>query len=216
MIVLNLKTYEESITKPLLFADIASEIVSETGLRIILCPPSAHLKECAERFTDVFAQHVDPQSPGAFTGSTPAELLKAIKVKGSILNHSEKKIPIPQIKTTVEKLHSNGLESLVCAATTKEARDIASICPTYLAIEPPELIGSGISVSTAQPEIVMNSVKAVKEINSKIMVFCGAGVSNKNDVKKALELGAQGVLLSSAFVKAKDPKEFLSEIASVF
>jgi triosephosphate isomerase len=47
-------------------------------------------------------------------------------------------------------------------------------------------------------------------------VLCGAGVSSKEDVKKALELGAQGVLLASAFVKAPDPKAFLSELAGVF
>ncbi|MBI5227581.1 triose-phosphate isomerase [Candidatus Micrarchaeota archaeon] len=216
MIALNLKTYEQSITKPLLFADIASEVVSETGLRIILCPPMPYLKESAERFSDVFAQHVDPVPAGAYTGSIPAELLKAIKVKGSLLNHSEKRIPMGDIKIAIEKLHANGLESLICSATTNEAREIAPVSPTYIAVEPPELIGSGISVSTAQPEIVMNSVKAVLEINPKVRVLCGAGISNKNDVKKALELGAQGVLLSSAFVKAKDPKEFLSEIASVF
>ncbi|MEW6036571.1 MAG: triose-phosphate isomerase [Candidatus Micrarchaeota archaeon] len=217
MIVLNLKTYPESIQKALFFTDVAKEVVDETGLKIGICPPALFLHEAAERFSDVFAQHADAEPAGAYTGSIPAELLKAAKVRGSIVNHSERKIGnAEKLKATIESLHVHGLESIVCAATTGEAASIAAYTPTYVAVEPPELIGSGVSVSTAKPEIVINSVKAIKEINHRITVLCGAGVSSKDDVKKALELGAQGVLLASAFVRAPDPKAFLSELAGVF
>jgi triosephosphate isomerase len=216
MIVLNLKTYTQSLEKSLLFTDIASEVVAETGVRIIICPPAIYLKEATERFGDVFAQHVDAESPGAFTGSIPVDALKIIKVKGSLVNHSEKKLRIDKVRATVQALQSNGLESLVCAASTKEAAEIAAFEPTYIAVEPPELIGSGVSVSTAKPEIVTETVKEIKKINSKITVLCGAGVSNADDVRKALELGSEGVLLASAFVKAEDPKKFLSGLAAVF
>jgi triosephosphate isomerase len=216
MIVLNLKTYGASIEKALLFTDIASEVVADTGLRIIVCPPALHLKDAAERFSDVFAQHVDAEPPGAHTGTIPVEMLKALKVKGSLVNHSERRLPFETLKATVGRLHEQGLESIVCAATTKEAVEIAPLSPAFIAIEPPELIGSGISVSKAKPEIVLNSVKAVTETNQKVKVLCGAGVSNKEDVQKSVELGAEGVLLASAFVKAEDPKIFLTELASVF
>jgi len=216
MIVLNLKTYEASIEKALLFTDIASEVVAETGLRIVICPPALHLKDAAERFSGVFAQHVDPEPAGAHTGTIPVELLKAFKVKGSLVNHSERRVSAERLKATVERLHETGLESIVCAANTKEATDIAPLSPAFIAVEPPELIGTGVSVSKTKPEIVMNSVKAVKETNQKVKVLCGAGVSNKEDVEKAIELGAEGVLLASAFVKADDPKAFLTELASVF
>ncbi len=216
MIALNLKTYNESIGKALLFTDIAGEVVQDSGVRIVVCPPAIFLREAAERFNDIFAQHVDPEPAGAHTGSIPVDLLKAAKVKGSLINHSERKLPPAAIKPTIESLHKHGLESLVCAATTQEAVGIAHDSPTYIAVEPPELIGSGVSVSSAKPEIVMNSVKAVKEVNHKITVLCGAGVSTKDDVRKALELGAEGVLLSSAFVKAADPKAFLQDLATAF
>ncbi|MDD5340697.1 MAG: triose-phosphate isomerase [Candidatus ainarchaeum sp.] len=216
MIVLNLKTYDLTIQNALLFTDVAGEVQADTGLRIIVCPPSPYLREAAERFSGVFAQHVDAEPPGAFTGSIPVEMLKAAKVKGSLVNHSERRLSPERIKATVERLHSNGLESLVCAATTNEAASIAHLSPVFIAVEPPELIGSGVSVSKSKPEIVINSVKAVKDINPKITVLCGAGVSDKHDVKKALELGSEGVLLASAFVKAKDPKAFLADLASSF
>lgn len=217
MIVLNLKTYQASFEKALFFADIAGEVVAETGVRIILAPPSLYLHEAAERFSNVFAQHVDDVGPGAHTGSVPAAMLKAAGAKGSILNHSEMRLDsMDRVRKTVDSLHQSGLESLVCAATTKEVAEIAHFSPTMIAVEPPELIGSGVSVSDAQPEIVINSVKAVKEVNHNIMALCGAGVSNKSDVQKSIELGAEGVLLASAFVKSEDPKAFLSELASIF
>ncbi len=215
MIVLNLKTYTD-IERSLLFADIADEIVGKTGLRIVVCPPTPYLKEATGRSCDIFAQHTDPEPPGAYTGSIAAEMLKDIKVKGSIINHSEKKLARDKMAQTIERLHMNGLESIVCAATTNEAASIVSHKPTFIAVEPPELIGKGISVSKVRPEIVVNSVRAIKDVNHHVKVLCGAGVSNKQDVKKALELGAEGVLLASAFVKAKDPKTFLAELAGVF
>jgi triosephosphate isomerase len=216
MIVLNLKTYPESIQKALLFTDIARDVVEETGMRIVVCPPALLLHESAERFGDVFSQHADPEPAGAHTGAIPADLIKAAKAKGSLVNHSERKIAPDRIKPTIEQLHLNGLESLVCAATTQEAVGIAHHSPTFIAVEPPELIGSGVSVSKAKPEIVINSVKAVREVNHKITVLCGAGVTSKEDVKKAVELGSQGVLLASAFVRAQDPKAFLADLASAF
>jgi triosephosphate isomerase len=217
MIVLNLKTYPESIKKALFFTDVAKEVVDETGVRIIVCPPTLSLHEAAERFSGVFSQHADPEPAGAFTGSVSAEMLKVSKVNGSLVNHSEKRVPDRQrLKATIDSLHLHGLESLVCTATSAESAAIAAFSPTFIAVEPPELIGSGVSVSKAKPEIVVDSVRAVKDVNRKVSVLCGAGVSNKEDVKKAMELGAEGVLLASAFVKAKDPKTFLSGLASVF
>jgi len=217
MIVLNLKTYQASIEKALLFTDIAGEVVAETGVRIVVCPPVIHLGSAAERFSNVFAQHVDEVGYGAHSGSVSAEMLRSVNAKGSLVNHSEKRIGSEEkIKTIINRLHENNLESLVCAASTDEASSIAHYAPTFIAVEPPELIGSGVSVSKANPDIVTNSVKAVKEVDHKITVLCGAGVSNKEDISKSLELGSEGVLLASAFVKAADPKEFLSELASVF
>ena len=216
MIVLNLKTYDLTIQKSLFFTDVAGEVQADTGLRIVVCPPAPWLREAAERFSGVFAQHVDSEPPGAFTGAMPVEMLKAAKVKGSLVNHSERKLAPERVKATVERLHANGLESLVCAATAIEAASIAPLMPSFIAVEPPELIGSGVSVSKSKPEIVINSVKAVKEINPRITVLCGAGVSDTQDMATALELGSEGVLLASAFVKAKDPKAFLAGLASAF
>jgi triosephosphate isomerase len=46
-----------------------------------------------------------------------------------------------------------------------------------------------------------------------VKVLCGAGITNGNDVKKAIELGTYGVLVASGVVKAENPKKVLIDFA---
>jgi triosephosphate isomerase len=103
---------------------------------------------------------------------------------------------------------------MVCTNNEGVSKAVAELKPDAIAIEPPRLIGSGISVSTAEPEIISNTVDAVRRIDKGIKVLCGAGISDGKDVKSSIELGADGVLLASGVVKAKDPKEVLLDLIS--
>ncbi|MFA5077075.1 MAG: triose-phosphate isomerase [Candidatus Micrarchaeia archaeon] len=216
MIVLNLKTYPASIEKALDFVQIAKEISKETGVRMPVAVPSIHLREAAKVYKDTFAQHVDDNKPGAFTGSIPAEAVKEAKASGSLLNHSERKVNFEKIKLTLDRMNELKLETVICAESQEEVLKIGRLNGKYIAIEPPELIGSGISVSNAKPEVIRNTVETIATINGDMKVLCGAGIGTKEDVRKSLELGAKGVLLASAFVNSKNPREFLRSLASGF
>jgi len=87
--------------------------------------------------------------------------------------------------------------------------------PDMIAIEPPELIGTGISVSKARPELITESVNEIRRLNSRVKVLCGAGVTSAEDVSKALELGSEGVLVASGIVKSKDPRIVLQSMANM-
>ena len=78
-----------------------------------------------------------------------------------------------------------------------------------IAVEPPELIGGDISVSTARPELISDSVQKI----SKVPVLVGAGVKNGADVRIARKLGAVGVLIASGVTKANDPEAVLLDLA---
>ena len=82
-----------------------------------------------------------------------------------------------------------------------------------IAVEPPELIGSGIPVSKAQPEVVTGTVELVKQLNPNVVILCGAGITKGEDVAAALELGTEGVLVASGIVKAKDVYRALLDFA---
>jgi hypothetical protein len=90
---------------------------------------------------------------------------------------------------------------------TSVAAAAAALGPDYVAIEPPELIGSGVSVCRADPGIIRRSVEAARKVAPGVKVLCGAGIQTGECVRIALELGTNGVLLASSVVKA----EVLSE-----
>ncbi|MEM3373073.1 MAG: triose-phosphate isomerase [Candidatus Anstonellales archaeon] len=214
IIALNFKVFKESFEKNELLIRSAKEVSETYGIRIIVCPSTALLKHSVNLYHDVFAQSVDVEL-GQFTGTNPIEGMKLIGIKGSLINHSENKITLNKIFRLVEIAKKIDFETIVCTANNDESKAIANFSPKMIAVEPPDLIGTGISVSTAKPEVVESSVQAVKNVNKSIIVLCGAGITNANDVKKAIELGAEGVLLASAYVKAKDPKILLESYAKV-
>lgn len=214
LIVLNFKNYVESLgRRGLELAKTAEKVAKETGVCVVVCPSFVDLSSIASSVEiPVFAQHIDMHEPGAFTGAVVAESVKSAGAAGSLLNHSERRLKLYQIVASVKRLKLNGLASVVCADDSAAAAAVAAIQPDAVAVEPPELIGTGVSVSTAKPEVVTESVKKVKKVDGAVHVLCGAGISTADDVSKALQLGTEGVLLSSAYVKNKDPAQFLRKI----
>ena len=103
-----------------------------------------------------------------------------------------------------------GLATVLCTADVEATARGAALRPDYVAVEPPELIGGNISVSTARPEVISDSVAAVA--GSNVPLLCGAGVKTQVDVTKAMELGAAGILLASGVVKAPKPRIVLEEL----
>ncbi len=216
VIILNYKTYVESAgMKGRVLTRMAHEVMKEKGVRIIVCPQTPDLYLQKDSGIEVFAQHVDAIEPGSHTGHVLPLALVEAGVSGSLINHSEDRQPADKISRCVALCKQHKLISVVCAESIEKVREVAAFKPNYIAIEPPELIGSGIPVSKADPDIVKNSVKAVEAIDPSIIVLCGAGISKGEDVKAALELGTAGVLLASGVVKAKDPKKALLDLVSM-
>ena len=77
--------------------------------------------------------------------------------------------------------------------------------PDMVAIEPPELIGTGRSVSKEKPDVITDSVRKIREVNPTVKILCGAGITTGDDIYTALKLGAEGVLIASGVVRATNP-----------
>ncbi len=217
-IVVNAKVYPEAGGPTLdALAQACRQVGRDNETGVVLAPP---LVELARLGADpglkglLYAQHVDALEPGIGTGFTTVEAIRAAGAAGAILNHAEHKLDAKVLERTIARLRQSGLASLVCADSLAEARKVANFAPDIIAIEPPELIGGSISVTSADPGIVSGAVHAVHAVNPKIAVLCGAGVKTSTDLRKAIDLGAHGVLLASGVVKAKDPAGALRELAS--
>ncbi|MCL2135491.1 MAG: triose-phosphate isomerase [Candidatus Bathyarchaeota archaeon] len=216
VIIVNFKTYLESTGKKAIhLAKQAEKASQETGVQIIIAPQFVDLAKIAETVEiPVFAQHLDPINPGNSTGHILADALKEAGVVGTLINHSEKQLRLIDIQTTVELAKEKKLVSCVCANNPTVSAAVATLKPDITSIEPPELIGTGIPVSKAKPEIITNTITLVHQINKKMPILCGAGISQAEDVTSALNLGTHGVLVASGIVKAKDPYNILCTFAN--
>lgn len=216
VIMLNVKAYTESMgEKGLELAKACQEVTEETGVSMAICPQQIDLGWIARQVDiPVLAQNVDAFSPGSRTGWTVIDAVKASGAAGTLLNHSEHRMKIADIEAVISEAKKLELATVVCTNNISVSRAVATLEPTMVAIEPPELIGSGIPVSKANPDIVVESVRAVKDVCKDVIVLCGAGISKGEDVKAAIELETEGVLLASGVVKAEKPKEVLLDLVS--
>jgi len=216
MIVLNEKAYVESAgAQGLQLAQICEQVAAEQACSIVICPQQVDLAKVAAAVQiPCFAQHVDAVEPGSQTGFVTLESVRGAGAAGTLVNHSEHRLKIAEIDFIITKAASLNLLTIVCTNNLAVSRAVAELKPYAIAVEPPELIGSGRAVSKVDPAIVSDTVKAVKRVANDCVVLCGAGVTNGEDVRAALELGAEGVLLASGVVKAKDQKAALRDLAA--
>ncbi|MGQ9513545.1 MAG: triose-phosphate isomerase [Thermoproteota archaeon] len=216
IILVNFKAYLEGTgERGMLIAKAAERVWMETGITVGVAPPSTDIRLLASSTNiPIFAQHIDSVSPGSYTGKITAEAVKDAGAIGTLLNHSENRLQIADLQIGVERARQLGLITVVCTNNPLVSSACAALGPDFIAIEPPELIGTGIPVSKAKPEVVTSSIEAIKKVNSSVGVICGAGISKGEDVSAAIKLGTSGVLLASGVVKAKDPETVLLDMAT--
>lgn len=214
MIITNFKTYESATgQKAVELAKIHEIVAQERGVEIMIAVQAVDLwRVCQEVKIPVLAQHLDPVEYGSATGHNLPEALKQAGAWGTLLNHSEHRLEREVLKKSVERAKEVGLKVIVCAKDPEEGASFLEFEPDFIAVEPPELIGGEISVSTARPEIIEHAAKLIGQ--NRLLV--GAGVKNGEDVEIALKLGVKGVLLASGVTKAEDPTKVLEDLASGF
>ena len=215
LIVVNFKTYATAMGQKAVDLAQAMERASKDHVRMIAVVSAfdLHAVKQAAPSLEVWSQHLDPVGQGSFTGWL--QPINAIErgAQGTIINHAEHKVDIEHVQQLMQQLPDE-FPMCACAADVDEAHQLAELGPTFIAVEPPELIGGDISVTTADPAIVSDTVNAVHAINPHVRVLCGAGVKDGKDVKTAVELGAHGVLLASGVTKASDVDAVLADLVA--
>jgi triosephosphate isomerase (TIM) len=216
-IVVNLKTYEEATgTRALAIAKAAELVAKSSGIGIAVAPQALDIRLLAGTGVPVYAQHFDLVEGGSQTGWTSLQALAGAGVRGSLINHSEHRVDAKAVAAMVTACRQRKIASIVCTKDASESGRFAALSPDAVAVEPPELIGGDVSVTTADPDVVSSSVEAVTSRAPGVRVYCGAGVKVRRDVEVALELGAFGILLASGVTKAEDPRAVLEDLASGF
>ncbi len=214
LIIVNFKAYPEvEGAGALSLARTCADVAEASGVSIVACPPMVELGRVASSVKiPVMAQHVDHRTPGSATGWTTAEMVRRTGAVGTLVNHSEHRLSLDDIRAVILACKRTDLKTCICADSALTSGEVAFFAPDMVAVEPPELIGGEVSVTNAKPEVVMEAVRAVHQVEPTIPVLCGAGIKNGHDVKRAIELGAKGVLLASGVVKAKDQRQALIDL----
>ena len=212
MIVVNFKTYPKGIGKRA--ERTALSISKVKGVPIAVAPAFLELpivKKTVGKRIMVFSQHTDPVPEGHYTGHVTAESLKEWNIDGSLLNHSERRMEWKEIKLASRRLKEEGLKSIICIPSYRDVKRASRLEPDWIAIEPPELIAGRRSVSEAEPWVIEKATS-----RTDIPVLCGAGIHSADDVRKALELGASGILVASAVMLSRNPAAVVRKLASGF
>lgn len=238
MIFINFKIYRKSFGKGVIeLAKICNQVALESGVKIFpVVSPLDLYRVKKEIKGEVFLQGGDIFFEGAHTGAVSVLQAIVLGADGMLINHSEKRLPPGTVNQLLVKLKKdiwvkklvgeysefkdleekiNKFKIIVCIRTKGQAERWAKKLkprPDLFAYEPPELIGGKLSVSSTKPE----AIKKIVKLLSGTGVIVGAGVKTKTDVEKSLQLGAKGVLVSSDFVRASDPKKELVELAKAF
>lgn len=218
MIFVNYKTFEEgSGDRALFLTKTIEEVARQSQIKIIPVVQAVDIKEIVSSTTlEVWAQKVDPVEFGPHTGAIVPETVVEDGAMGTFLNHSEAKFQsFDDLARAFDRAKEVGLKTLIFAKDITELKNIASLTPSFLAYEPPELIGGGgLSVAEAKPEIIKEASEVANLAGIPLVV--GAGVKGMDDVRKSLSLGAVGVAVATDVVKAQDPKAELLDLVEGF
>ncbi|MBO96468.1 MAG: triose-phosphate isomerase [Euryarchaeota archaeon] len=215
LIIVNFKTYQGAQGHSAEVLARAMESV-QTDARLVAAVSALDLSSVVEAAPnlEVWCQHLDPIGFGSNTGWLHPETAISRGAKGTLINHAEHKVSLEHVAMLLDQVPED-FEICACAADIDEAKSLAALVPNYVAVEPPELIGGDVSVTSADPQIVSDTASAVREASEEVMVLCGAGIKSGLDVSKAIELGVSGVLLASGVTKSSNPKEALEDLVSL-
>lgn len=213
VLIVNFKLYRQSSGKNAYhLLTIMDKLAEKYDVELVAALNPLDLSRFVDKVSiPLLLQHADAVEFGAHTGRINIELAKEYGASGLLINHSERRLTIADIEFLISRTGKMDMVSVVCSNNPKTSGALAYFKPDYIAMEPPELIGGDISVSKAKPETITETINAVNSVN-QVPVLVGAGIKTGDDVKKAMELGAVGVLVASGVTKAQNPEKALENL----
>lgn len=217
MIFVNFKTYPNGTGQK---AEELSKICAELSGSVQVLPVvqvvDLYRVKRAVGEKEVWTQHVDGVGYGQNTGWVLPEAIKEAGASGVLLNHSEHKL-LPEadkLKTTLAMAGAVGLATLVFAGNLDDLKVVVGMKPSYVAYEPPELIGSKDHSVADQPEVVEEAAEIAKSAGVPFLV--GAGIHSPQDIRASLVHGAIGVAVARDVLESVDPKQELTRLLEGF
>lgn len=192
-------------------ARVADNLAKNNEISIFVTVPFTDVERIASETSHIIVttQHLEGIKPGRGMGYAFGKSLENVGAKATFLNHAEHPLTLSELNKSIEIAYELNMLTIVCADSIKEAEAIAMLKPDIILCEPTELIGTG---QTSDDEYILRTNKAIKDVNSNILVMQAAGISTADDVYRTIKLGADGTGGTSGIVKADDPKQVLKDM----
>ncbi len=200
--------------------DINSELKDSNCDNIVVFPPASALTKSEGKVT-IGAQNGYFNSNGAYTGEIGLEQLKEFNIDTILIGHSERREIFKESQDFIAKkfkfFAENNFNIVYCIGEPLEVREqgedalfeylfaqFEGIDTSYknltIAYEPIWAIGTGVSATTKDIEVVHNRLKE----QFKVDLLYGGSVKVDSIESIAKIDGVDGVLVGSASLKAKE------------
>ena len=202
--------YGDTVLQYALAADRAAE---KYDIDVLFIIPATEIRRVAEHTKRliVLAPYMDTLRPGRGMADILPEGLKAAGAKGVVVNHCEKPMSLPAIKKTIDRARELDFLVFACADTIEEAKAIAQLHPDIINPEPTELIG-GAGGGVSDMGYVMESIRAIKQIDPSILVEQAAGITSGQQVYDFIMAGSEAAGAASGIMNAADPVAMIDEM----
>lgn len=194
-------------------AQAADRAAIKYDIDVIFLAPYVDIRRIAENTERllVFAPYMDTLRPGRGMADVLPEAVRAAGAQGVVMNHCERPMTLSAIRETIKRANELDMISFACADTIAEARAIAQLGPDIINPEPSELIGTD---SGSSDDFILESARAIREINPDILVEQAAGIRSGEQVYRNIIMGADGAGAASGIVTAKDPPAMVEEMVA--
>jgi triosephosphate isomerase len=211
---------------------------------VALCAPFTSLEVCVERLAGsgvgVYAQNMNAEQTGAFTGEVSPQMLIELGVDGVVLGHSERRQYYGEsdraLQDKVPAALEAGLAPILCVGETEEERERGEtqrklrhqvqeglekvsderLRELVIAYEPIWAIGTGKVATPAIAQEAIGFVRALvgdrsREAAARVRVQYGGSVKPDNAAEILAEPDVDGALVGGASL---DPEGFARIVAA--
>ena len=222
-----------------LVEDVLNKLPKDNKTHVILAPSFVYLYKVAKMCADIpkvvaASQDCSPNEKGPFTGEVSASMIASCSARYVVLGHSERRTNFTEtnelLKTKVGQVFANDLKVIFCCGESLVQREngvhfdwirsqiseslfhlsVEEFKNIVIAYEPIWAIGTGVTASTDQAQVVHAFIRNLlaekygNEVAESTSILYGGSCKPKNAIELFSQKDIDGGLIGGASLNADD------------